>query len=77
MPGGGPNVDQLAVPLAAPQLVFRGLSNAASFLSPQFATVGHPRRIAGRSLHLPTGYCSLGLQLRIIRSAMGSFAIHP
>ena len=57
--------------------MFRGLSDAASCLSPQFATTGHPRRSARRRMHRANG-CSLrGLQLRIVRSAMASFAIHP
>jgi hypothetical protein len=36
-----PERDQLAAPLAALQSMFRGLSDAASFRSPQFTTIGH------------------------------------
>jgi hypothetical protein len=44
--------------------MFRGLSDAASCLSPQFATTGHPRRSAGRRMHRGSGSRPSGLRLR-------------
>jgi len=75
MPGCGPNVTNRQ------RLWRRSGQYSAVFPTQnpsalQSATIGHPRRIAGRRLHRRAERRPIRLLLRIIRSAMVSFAIH-